>query len=361
MHEAVAGRFEQTRDHYGEAARLARFAVAGEFFRMRDLFEQEGYPSGERIELFYEQAAAVVLFLFEAGPIAMHAFLYELAEGNGHDAACAAALGIPEENAVDEFERRWMEWMKLRYVKDLDGKKDDTLSGEPAALTHPAFLPWVNELATVGGMSQWREIPLDSLEAFGSIHGQAGSTNADAADPTQSWTAAGGALRAKPPGGQTSVLLPVRMNERVPLALSCTVKSLAGPTDPKAVFGLSQLDYAMNDLRVEALAVLADNNEHQVTAILADDLAVYLDGKCTGRAAAVHHQHELAPDVDFPLALVAYGPVEIKNLKVARIEKFSDEPLVAASEVQPQGGRARTPRESSRSPEPDRRVRRRRP
>ena len=107
LHEAVAGRFEQTRDHYGEAARLARKVVAGEYFRIRDLFDQEGYP--ERIELFYEQAAAVVLYLFEAGPDAMYSFLVELRDGNGHDAACAAALGIPKENAVEEFERRWVE------------------------------------------------------------------------------------------------------------------------------------------------------------------------------------------------------------------------------------------------------------
>lgn len=350
MHEAVAGRFEQTREHYAEAARLARKAVAGEFFRMRDLFEQEGYPeSQERVELFYEQAAAVVLFLFEAGPVAMHAFLYELAEGHGHDAACAAALGIPEEYAVEEFERRWMDWMRRRYIKDLDEEKDGAQSGEPASLANPVFLPWANEMATIGGIGTWRDIPLDSLDAFG------GAPNL-----SESWTVDNGVLRANVPAGQRSLLLPIRMNERAPLAVTFTVKSHASPAEPKAVIGLTQLDYAMNDLRVEAMAVLPDNNEHQITAIFGDDLAVYLDGKCTGRFAAVHHQHELAPDVDYPLAAVTYGPVEIKGLKAVQIEKFSEEPLVTATQAEPQRSTGRGRDRGAAQPQEGRKKRERR-
>jgi hypothetical protein len=164
LHEAVAGRFEQTRDHYGDAARLARKVVAGEYFRLRDLFEQKVYP--ERIELFYEQSAAVVLYLFEAGPDAMYAFLSELAAGNSHDAACAAALGIPEKNAVEEFEKRWVDWMRRRYVKDLDNAVDDTQTASADKSTNAAFLPWVNELDTVESISSWRDIDLTSLKAF---------------------------------------------------------------------------------------------------------------------------------------------------------------------------------------------------
>ena len=320
MNEAVAGRFEQTRDHYGEAARLARSVVAGEYFRMRDLFDQEGYP--ERIGLFYEQSAIVVLYLFEAGPEAMHAFLSELAAGNGHDAACAAALGIPEEGAVEEFERRWVEWMRQRYAKDL-GKSSDNPDALAAGKSDNAvFQPWINELDTVESISSWREVDLTSLDSFKGV----GAAKKD-------WSVENGMLRCKAEGTEGASLLAIRMNETTPMAITCDVKFLGSPGERNHLFGFAQLDAEGNDTRIEAVGPLRDNASHKVVCVWSNDLTVYIDGTCTGRFPAWQISGD-ARDVDFPIALVAYGPVEVQNLRVAKIERFSDKPVVAAADTQ---------------------------
>lgn len=356
MHEAVAGRFEQTRDHYGDAARQARRAASGEFFRMRDLFDQKGYPDPERVSLFYEQSAAVVLYLFEAGPEAMHVFLTELAEDNGHDAACAAALGIPEENAVEEFERRWVEWMKVRYIKDLDLTSDNTDTVEAAKSDHSVFLPWVNEMDTVDNLQEWRSIDLGSLESFAGV-GQSKPVNRPAGD----WSAEGGTLRCSMTGSDTgkpvyegkpvyrSSLLAIRINEAAPLAVRCTVKCLAGPGEKNRWFGFAQLDAGLNDTRVEVLAPLRDNQPHELVCLWSDDLSIYLDGTCVGRYPAAFYVSGDAPDIDYPLALCAYGPVEIQDLRVAPITSFSDAPVVAEVKTQDkQPAKRRTDRRARR-------------
>lgn len=318
LHEAVAGRFEQTRDHYGEAARLARQVVAGEFFRMRDLFDQEGYP--ERVDLFYEQAAAVVLYLFEAGPEAMHSFLSELAAGRNHDAACAAALGIPEKDAVEEFERRWVEWMRVRYVKDLDNAKDKTVESSAQKTVDAASLPWVNEVETANSVSNWREIDLASQQSFQPI-GEAKDT----------WSVKDGILSYQPAsGGSRGTLLGIRMNEAAPAAMSFDVKTPGSPGETRLI-GVAQVDADGFDTRVEVLAPLRDSASHNVLVIWSDDLSIYVDGICAGRFAAMQIGGN-AQDVDFPLALVADGPVEVQKLKVAAIKTFSDKPVVAQVE-----------------------------
>jgi hypothetical protein len=317
LHEAVAGRFEQTRDHYGAAARLARWVVAGEYFRLRDLFEQKVYP--ERIELFYEQSAAVVLYLFEAGPDAMYAFLSELAAGNGHDAACAAALGIPEKGAVEEFEKRWVDWMRRRYVKDLDIKSDATQTASAEKSTSAFFLPWVNELDTADSIpdSSWRPVDLTSLKSFSSL-----------GRPKEEWSAKDGILRCEIAAGAVPSLLGIRMNETAPVALTAEVRYLGSPSDPQPLFGFTQLDADGYDTRVEALATLRDGTPHKVVCLWTDDLALYVDGTCTARYPAFRVGAN-AQDIDFPLALVAFGPVEVQNLRIAPIKAFSEKPVVA--------------------------------
>ena len=328
LHEAVAGRFEQTRDHYGEAARLARKVVAGEYFRIQDLFEQETYP--KRVGLFYEQAAAVVLYLFEAGPEAMHVFLSELRAGNGHDAACAAALGIPKENAVEEFERRWVEWMRMRYVKDLDNEGDDTIISKAQASTHKIFLPWVNEIDTVDQIDDWRDIGLDSLDAFNTV----GNSNGE-------WSADGNILRYTTSGRGEPNWLGIRMNETAPVALTCDVKFLGAPDDERRLFGFVQLDADRSDTRTRVLASLRDNSTHKIVCVWSDDLSLYVDGVCTGRYPATQISGD-ARDIDYPLGFIAYGSVEIQNLRIARIKAFSDKPVLAQaddSNSQPAGTR----------------------
>ncbi len=334
LHEAVAGRFEQTREHYFEAARLARFVVGGEYFRMRDLFEQVGYP--ERISLFYEQSAIVVLYLFETGPEAMNAFLTELAAGHdpkvAHDKACSAALGIPEEGAVEEFEKRWVEWMRRRYIKDLDRAKDKTQMAEAGPSKDKVFLPWVNELETTSSISDWRTVDLGSMDAFSGV----GQSKSD-------WSTSGGVLKCEGSKRGGSSILGIRMNEVAPVAISFDVRS----TDNSAgqnVFGLTQLDANGQDTRIEVSAKLPDTSTHSVVALWSDDLALYVDGVCTGRYPA-HQVRGNEQEVNYPLAFVAYGPVEIQNIKIASIKKFSDKPLVASAEEEKKneegGGRRR--------------------
>lgn len=320
LHEAIAGRFEQTRDHYGEAARLARKVVAGEYFRMRDLFDQKGYP--ERIALFYEQSAIVVLYLFEAGPEAMHAFLAELAAGNGHDAACSAALGIPEEGAVEEFERRWVEWMKRRYVKDLKVETDQPIVSTAAASRASVFLPWANEVDTFNTLEGWRNFDLSSMSGFRPVGRSA-----------KQWKAEGKLACSPATDGSPSVLA-IRLNEAAPLATQATVRYLGAPGGDSR-FGFTQLDAEGFDTPVQVLAPLRDGSPHTVTCVWADDLALYVDGNCVGRypARAVSGNER---DIDYPLGLISYGPVEVTDLKVAPIKAFSTKPIVAA--VDPNAG-----------------------
>lgn len=327
LHEAVAGRFEQTRDHYGEAARLARKVVAGEYFRIRDLFEQDGYP--ERISLFYEQSAAVVLYLFEAGPDAMYSFLAELRDGNDHDAACAAALGIPKEGAVEEFERRWIEWMKVRYIKDLNDSVDGTIKTDGAILQDRIFLPWVNELDTVANLSTWRDVDLSSLDAFRGV-----------GPSKEVWSTSANALRGNNTDGRPS-FLGIRMNEQPPCALQCDVRAMSAPAAGKPWFGVAQLDTQGYDTRARVRGFLKPGSTHKITVVWSDDLSIYVDDTCVGRVPALLNEADQR-DVDYPLAIMAGAPVEVQNLRVAPIKTFSDKPVVA------QGGSEQPPDRSRR-------------
>lgn len=328
LHEAVAGRFEQTREHYTEAAKMARAVVAGEHFRMRDLFEQKGYP--QRVGLFYEQSANVVLYLFEAGPEAMYVFLDELARtDNDHDAACAAVLGLPKEGAVEEFEKRWIEWMKLRYIKDLS----DPNTEEPVQAVESndrLFRPSVNELDTVAMIENWRDVDLSGITAFADV----GGTRKD-------WSAEGGKLVCNPRGEKGPRFLGIRMNEVAPLALTCEVRFLGGAADDSNWFGFTLLDAEADDTTIEVLAPVTPGSVHQIVGILADDLAIYVDGKCTGRYPAFFATGNQR-DLDYPVALVSYGSVEVEKLRVAAIAKFSDKPL-EVEEGEPDSGRRERP------------------
>ena len=305
LHEAVAGRFEQTRDHYGEAARLGRHVEAGEYFRMRDLFEQQSYP--ERIELFYEQSAAVVLYLFETGPDAMRAFLTELKDGNGHDAACAAALGIDEARAVEHFEQRWVAWVKRCYDAHRDGMNHGQVPVGAARLTRGAQVVPADEIAAVDVAREWRTLDL-------SASGELSRWASDA----QGWEAADGRLRSSIVQRGSSAVLPLSVAERPPVAVRCEVAWQGRPDDGTNWFGFAQLDADGNDLPVTVAAPFVDFVPHELVCVWADDLAVYIDGRCAGRYPATHVTGD-APDIDRPLGLVAYGPFEIRSVKVSRI------------------------------------------
>jgi hypothetical protein len=121
------------------------------------------------------------------------------------------------------------------------------------------------------------------------------------------------------------------MNEAAPAIVQCTVKLTGSPASGKNLFGLAQLDAEGHDSRIEALAPLQDNAPHTITAIWGDDLALYVDGRCKGRYPALTVSGN-ERDIDFPLALVAYGPVEVQSLKIAPVTAFSDKPVVAQAE-----------------------------
>lgn len=323
LHEAVAGRMELTRHHYEEAARLARAVVAGEHFRFRDLFEQEGYPSS-RIGLFYEQSAIIVLYLFEAGPEAMYTFFSELAQQHTHDEALAAALGIPEEGAVEEFERMWVEWMKRRYVQDLKPDPGEKVEIELAvAIETNTFDPPVNESGAIETVTDWRRVPTESLsDDFCGI----GATLDD-------WATRGGRLQCNPPkDGFGGAYLGIRMYEKLPLAVRCTVRS-----EGDGWAGFALLDSAKNETGIEVLGRVEDGRTHELVALLGDELAIYVDGVCTGRYPRPQ-QNRLDAAIDFPLALVAYSSLEITKLEVAHIDKFD---IAEPDEDEDNGNRGR--------------------
>jgi len=113
------------------------------------------------------------------------------------------------------------------------------------------------------------------------------------------------------------------------------------------MFGFAQLDAGGNDTRIEATGPLRDTNTHKVVCIWSDELAVYIDGVCTGRYPAWVPTGN-AQDVDFPIAMVAHGPVEVQNLRVAAIKDFSDKPVVSAADPGKPAERTPDTRRSSR-------------
>ncbi|MCH7701416.1 MAG: tetratricopeptide repeat protein [Planctomycetes bacterium] len=323
LHEAVAERMAQMRKHYLEAARLARAVVAGEHFRLRDLFEQEGYPSS-RITLFYHQSAAVVTYLFEAGPEAMYTFLSALAEQKNHDQALSEALGIPEEGAVETFEKEWVEWMKRRYVMDLKPDPGEKVEVDLAeAIEASTFDPPVNEVGAFEAISDWRTVPTDSLSKH---YCGVGATLDD-------WGAHGGSVHGRPPeDGFGGAYLGIRMYEKLPLAVRCTVRS-----EGDGWAGFALLDSSRNETGIEVLGRVSDGSTHELVALLGDELAIYVDGVCTGRYPRPQ-QNRLDAAIDFPLALVAYSPLEITKLEVAHIDKFD---IAEPDEDEDNGNRGR--------------------
>ena len=326
--EGLANRFMRTMPQYGVAADLARAVASGEHFRLRDLFVQTQYAQdGLKNSLLYTQGHAIMLYLSESGQETIRAFLTELRDGESQDtavdAAVAAALGIPEEGAVEELERRWVDWMRfvlLNHLDDPNLKESKHAKKSTAAI----FAPWVNELDTVKNLTDWESISLDSLDSFLDVGGS-----------KKNWSTRPGALRCDVSEEESPSILGVRMNPAAPAVLTCEVRFLGDPDGELAWFGIGQLGFQGDDTSVSVATPLRDNNKHEVVCIWTDDLAIYVDGKCTGRYPSYLITGD-APDVDYPLALIAYGPLEIQNVKVAAINEkdWSDEPVEVESDDQ---------------------------
>ena len=167
---------------------------------------------------FYEQSATIVLYLLEQGPESMLAFLQALKDNKGHDAAVAAALGIPVEGAVEEFEKRWVEWMKDRYVHDLgEDEKHEAVEAEPIAKDVLAM--GSGELETVSNIDEWTAIPTDSLDMFKGVGGS-----------IRDWKIENNRLSCKKQTSATATILGVRMDEEPPMVLRCKIKWNGSPS-----------------------------------------------------------------------------------------------------------------------------------
>jgi hypothetical protein len=216
-------------------------------------------------------------------------------------------------------------------VKDLNAESDKPILSTVAASQASTFLPWVNESDTFSTLENWRPVDLSSLSSFLAV-GRA----------QKEWSAEGGRLSYKPSEEGRVGFLGVRMNEDAPVVVQCTVRYLGSPTGLGNLFGFVQLDAEGFDTPIQVLAPLRDSSPHTLTCVWADDLALYLDGTCMGRypARAVSGNER---DIDYPLAMAAYGAVEIEDLKVGAIKAFSEKPVVAAAEPTPRSQRRGEP------------------
>ncbi|MCA9250329.1 MAG: hypothetical protein KDA54_04285 [Phycisphaerales bacterium] len=309
--EGMARRMEQTRNHYAEAAKTGRDAAAGEYYRFRDLFAQKQYPHrGDRVWRFYEQSATMILFLLEQyGPDAASAFFTALKQGKSHDEATAGALGLPEDIAVDEFERRWVDWARDQYIRY--GKKID--EGEvkvAAAIENPPVQASFSELPTVEHADKWADIRTDSLDSFKDVGGS-----------KRFWKVDGDKLVCSMKPSKIGSLLGIRIDDEPPMAFKCKVRAPEASYDAPTRVGLGMLDHRGDDTGIEVGFVLSDRQEHAVTCVVTDEIAVYLDDKCTGRFPSLRAD-QLNEDIDWPLAIVAYGSLEVSDFKASRFEEF---------------------------------------
>lgn len=332
MHEAFAQQMEQSRKQYEEAAKLAQDAVAGEYFRFRELFTAKQYPAtSSKNHRYYQQSATIATFLAERGPEATLAFLNELAHQKGHDAAIAAAWGISEEGAVEALEKMWVEWMTQRYVRDLkrDDREEPTVARESDSRL---FRSPFDELASVNAIEQWRAV---KPEAPGECQGIGTSL--------RDWTLGPEVITSKLPDEQSQSMLAVRMYEELPIAVKCRVRWTGREDESLGWFGFAVLDAQMEDMGVQALARLDDNRAHDLTCVIGDEIAVYLDDRCAGRYPVPPWPDDV--QVDYPVALVACSPVEVTDFQVGTIDAFKD---LAADEEEDRGKKGRRGRGAGR-------------
>lgn len=309
INEGLARRMEQTRNHYKEAAKIGRDAMAGEYFRFRDLFAQEQYPvRGDRTFRFYEQSASIVLFLLEQfGPDAAVAFFETLKQGGSHDDAAAAAMGIAPEGAVEELEKRWVDWICGIYLRFADRLEEGEIA-QATAIDDPVFAASFGESVTADKIEKWAPIRSDSMNAFKDIGGS-----------SRNWKSEGDKLVCTIGHSEIGTLIGIRTDEEPPMVLRCTARATAASVDKPTIFGLTMLDHRSDDTGIQVSVALEDNGVHEIQCVVSDDIALYIDGICVGRAPALRDIGEV---IDWPLAFVAGGPLEIWEIKAARILEF---------------------------------------
>jgi hypothetical protein len=320
--EGMARRMEQTRNDYEEAAKLGRDAVAGEYFRFRDLFELQNYPEGHfRNMRFYEQSATIVLFILEQGPEALMTFLQTLKDGGTYDEAISSVFNdIPVEHATEEFEKRWLEWMYERYAKNMsDADKGEEV--EATAVDTASVVPLdFDEMATADKVTDWTTIPTDSIDRFKGI-----------GDSRKDWRTEGDRLVCDIGDRKVGTALAVRMDEEPPMVLRFTARWRGTGGSSRGLLGVGMLDHRGDDTGIQVMVPLTDTRPIPITVVISEDIAVYRNGECTGRYPALRTDL-LDEDIDYPLSIVAYSPVEVYDMKAGMIETF--EP-VTPSEAHP--------------------------
>ena len=321
--EGMARRMEQTRNDYEEAAKIGRDAVAGEYFRFRDLFELEGYPEGHfRNFRFYEQSATIVLFILERGPEALLTFLQTLKDGGTYDEAISSVFNdIPPEHATEEFEKRWLEWMHERYLKNMAESDKGELHEARTVDTSSLTLQDFDETATAGKVTNWTSIPTNSLNRFKGI-----------GDSRKEWTVDGDRLVCDVSDRKVGTALALRMDEEPPMVVRFTARWRDTNNSQRGLLGIGMLDHRGDDTGIQVMVPLNDTRPTPITCVISDDIAVYRNGECTGRYPALLTE-DLDEDIDYPISIVAYSPIEIYNLEAGMIEEFV--PLAVQTEKQP--------------------------
>ncbi len=319
INEGLARRMEQGRNHYVEAAKLGRDAVAGEYFRFRELFAQKEYPHrGDRTFRFYEQSATILLFLLEQyGPESAVAFFEELRRGKNHDEATAGALGIPVDGAVDEFEKRWFEWIRNIYAQHRDRLEEGEIAQATAL---DAYATSFDEVKTAESISEWSAVSTDSMDRFRDLGGS-----------HRHWSAEGGKLKCDISHSRIGSLVGIRTDEEPIMMLRCKVRAPQASYAQPTVFGIGMLDHRADDTGIQVRVVLQDRNPHDLLCVVGDEIALYVDGACAGRDRALLAA-QIDEDIDWPLAFVGYAPVEVWDVETTMAKKLA--PATAEEETE---------------------------
>ena len=81
------------------------------------------------------------------------------------------------------------------------------------------------------------------------------------------------------------------------------------------------LDHRADDTGIQVVALLNDRQPHTITCIINDEISIYVDGVCTGRAEALQTEW-LDEDIDHPFAFATSSAVDISDIETGSIEKF---------------------------------------
>ena len=116
-------------------------------------------------------------------------------------------------------------------------------------------------------------------------------------------------------------LIAVRTDDENPMCIRFKARANNGSVRSPAKIGISMLDHRADDTGIQVVALLNDRRPHDITCIVNEEIAVYVDGVCTGRSVALQTDW-LDEDIDYPVAFAASSAVSISGIETASIDKF---------------------------------------